>query len=219
MRAALCIRGVYFFEGQYNWYTNYKDAIDTLKENVIIPLKNDGYDVDIFLSTYDVGNLDQVKLDYNPVSINLGILDFTEEHYDVTFRHLNTLFNNVKQYEIEKNITYDFIIQTRFDVKFMWPINTAQEGYDIVDYNKFNIPYTHLYGDADDCFWSFNRKYLDETICVLNILQTNNNSTHKIQRYFSEPIHFLADIETFSKNQNIHLTRTFRNNIVFKQRN
>jgi hypothetical protein len=219
MRAAICLRGVYFFQGKYDWYTNYKDTIDYLKQNVILALNNDGYKVDIFISTYDMDNLEQLKLDYNPVKIDLGIFDITEEHYDVTFRHLNTLFNSVKQYEIENNITYDFIIQTRFDLKFMWPINTAPEGYDVVDYNKFNISYKQIHGDSDDCFWGFHRKYLDEILCGINILQKNNSTTHKIQKLISEPIHFLAPIDIFSKNQNIELTRTFRNNIFFKERN
>ena len=226
MKVAICLRGVFYFNGQYDWYTNYKETLESFNEFVLTPLKNDGYDVDIFISTYDMPFVDEggveyslnsLRQDYNPVKIDVGTFDISEEHYEVSFRHLKTLFNSVKQYEIDNNVQYDLVMQARLDVKYMWAINTAPEKYESVDYNKFNISYTTTYGNSDDCFWIFNRKFLDDTLNGLVALQENHSTTHKIHEKINEPIHYLADVVDFSANQNISLVRKARNNIYFNR--
>lgn len=226
MKAAVCLRGVFYYNHAYNWYTNYKETLESFNQNLLIPLLNAGYEVDIFISTYDMPFVDEsgieyslntLTADYKPIKIITGTFDIFEEHYEVAFRHLKTLFTAVKDYQTENNFTYDLIAQARLDVKFNWPIDTAPENYEAVDYTKFNISYKTDYGNSDDCFWIFNGSFLDDAINGVNTLQANNSITHKIHDYISEPVHYLADCTHFSANQNITLVRKQRNNIYFNR--
>ena len=214
MRAAICLRGVHYIEKIDNWYVNYKDSLESFNNYLCEPLKKAGYEqIDVFMSTYETSVLDQLKNDYNVVKLMLPEFDINADRQDITFEHFIRLFEGVVSYEKENNFKYDFVVSTRFDVKFNWPIDNPNKLYKKVDYNIFNITYIHPYGHCDDCLWLFARKHLEEVIKGVHYLYRNNGVPFRIHEHITKPINYLCDISVFGSGiENYGLTRKSRSN-------
>jgi hypothetical protein len=213
-KAAICLRGVHFIEKLDNWYVNYKDALESFNTCLLEPLRNAGYtQIDVFMSTYETNVLDELKRDYNVVKLMLPEFDINADRQDVTFEHFIRLFEGVISYEKENNFKYDFIVSTRFDVKFNWPIDNPNPLYKKVDYNLFNITYIHPYGHCDDCLWLFPRKHLEDVLKGCYYLYTNNGWPFRIHEHITKPINYLCDVSTYGSGlENYSLTRKSRSN-------
>jgi hypothetical protein len=99
--------------------------------------------------------------------------------------------NLVKDYEIEKNITYEYIIITRFDLTF----NNLFSEYNI-DYDKINIECLFIpdYNSGDN-FFLFQRKNLDLIIDSVKKCLDEESHSHQLFRYFERnnlKIHYIG---------------------------
>ncbi len=124
MRIGINLNGVSYNDGKNGGrYRNYEDAVDNFYKYIVDPLKAEGYEVLIYIYTYDSEKKDEIIKRYNPVKY-----EFLPEG-----NHLGggDLFNHSKT-KSAKAITYvavngllslhgqnlDLIISTRFDINF-----------------------------------------------------------------------------------------------------
>jgi hypothetical protein len=184
MKYALCLRGMHYFKSEsyntnfINFYKNYYDFI-------INPLINAGYEVHIFGFTYDTKCIELLKSKYNFKKLiihpdSLRTLD------NSTIRQINFHIESVltiKEYEIENNIQYDFIINTRFDLIFNVKI-TEQN----LNMFKINIAFKHLSGNCDDNYFIIPRFLLTDFNNACQYLLDNKKITHALNRCFKDEV-------------------------------
>lgn len=124
MRYAICYRGISYKENYFNepglnpYNVDFYECLESNKEYLIHPLREKGNDVDIFYHTYDSLKLKNYIDELNPVDVYLKQFNPGIQKYN--FFHVTQLIidslEQVKKYQIENNITYDYIILTRFDI-------------------------------------------------------------------------------------------------------
>ena len=168
-KIALCFRGLnnYFLES----YDNIKTfIIDDLKKN---------YEVDIFLNTYkndlesSLKMLDPVRILYNEMRTGNTM------HYIVPIQIIECC-ELVKNYEKENNISYDYVIITRFDLTF----NNTFSDYD-TDLDKVNMECMFVpdYNSGDN-FFLFKRSYLETIITSVKDCLNAGSNSHQLYKYF-----------------------------------
>ena len=101
----------------------------------------------------------------------------------------------VRNYEIEKNVSYDYIIITRFDLTFN---NTFSE-YNI-DWDKLNVECKgpeEINFNAGDCFHLFKRSYLEKVINSVRDCLNEKKHSHILYKNFEQngiQMHYIAGI-------------------------
>lgn len=209
MRVAICFKGVHFMNGSHNWYVDFEQQVPNFNEKILTPLKDQGHQVDIFLSTYHFSDEKTQRLQelYSPVS--LCFIDFieNEERYTAQYRHHLNLYQNVLKYQADNSVQYDCVITTRFDIE----MNKAITEFNY-DYSTFNINFKQPTGDVDDCFWVFPAADLNLIISTLETMKNNHLTLHKFEQYYSKPIYFLVSVEEYSARPFFNLKRTVRDN-------
>ena len=187
-KVALCFRGLtdYFLK-----------SYDNINNFIINDLKNE-YDVDIFLNTYKtdledtlISLLKPVKILYNEMRSGSSV------HYIVPIQLIECC-DLVKSYEKEKNIEYDYIIITRFDLTF----NNTFSDYN-VNFNKVNMEcmLVPCYNSGDN-FFLFKRNYLEPFKTSIQDCINDVNHSHQLYRYFEKnnlPTHYIGG-ETTKRN-------------------
>ena len=128
MKIALCLQGLSSGWNDKGNEVNFTKSYDYLKQNIL-----DKNDVDIFIHTWndDTDKMDEIKKIYNPVSSIFekqiifaepiapkgALSNETNKVHSIKSRwysHMKSV--ELKQkYEIENNITYDFVLVSRFD--------------------------------------------------------------------------------------------------------
>lgn len=181
MHICLCLRGIHY-RNDTKLNVDYRKSFENYKENLIIPLEKKGYKVDIILFTYDSEIKENLINDYNPFYYE--ILPFNEMFVNTSWNrqiifHRKTL-ETIKKIQFENNFSYDYIINTRFDLKFNIEITNMN-----IDLCKFNIAFKHSSGNCDDNFWIFTNLYLNQLDKALENLYQRNAITHEINRYFN----------------------------------
>jgi len=209
MRIAICFKGVHFMNGSHNWFINFEDQVQNFNEKILTPLKEQGHQVDIFLSTYKFSDEKTQRLQdlYSPVS--LSFIDFieNEERYTAQYRHHLNLYQNIVKYQSDNSVQYDSIITTRYDIE----MNKAITEF-TYDYTTFNINFKQPTGDVDDCFWVFPASDLTLIISILETMKNSNVTLHKFEQYYSKPIYFLVGIDEYSARPFFNLKRSVRDN-------
>jgi hypothetical protein len=213
MKFAFCFKGVHFIQGIEGWKVDFENTIQNFYSSTVLPLESEGHSVDIFISTYDTEKTNKMLELYKPKKTQFHVFNIRDERFDIQYLHIFTLYNLVKEYEKEKNIEYDIIVTTRFDVFLNRPFLNLN-----LDLSKMNIAYKQDYGDCDDCFWIFPRKELENIILSLKKMSAENKNLHQIEKYFPGTVHFVATLQEYSTNRFFTLVREARNNIHERRR-
>lgn len=112
MRIAILIKGIarahstHFRRG-----VNYKNCLDSFKDNIIKPLSERGDEVDVFLTTYNIDGLNDSELrkDYEAFMV-----EYVPYHGSTQKMTLYRGLEVIKECKKE----YDCILMTRFDIKY-----------------------------------------------------------------------------------------------------
>jgi hypothetical protein len=169
-----------FFRGLTNYFL---ESYENINSFIIQDMKKT-FDVDIFLNTYKTDLHDTLIDKLHPVKILYNNMRTEAPMQYIIPTQIIECCELVKNYEIENNINYDYIIITRFDLTF----NNAYSEYNI-DYNKINMECMFVPNDSSgynsgDNFFLFQRSYLDLIIdSVRNCLKEKSNS-HQLFKYF-----------------------------------
>lgn len=179
-KIALCFRGL------SNYFIN---SVENIKSYIVDDLK-ENYELDIFIYTYQnddnqiiINYLNPVKFVYCPNEY-LGIQHAMNGLVQV---QINDCCNIVNNYEIKNNITYDYIIITRFDLTF----NNKFSEYNI-DFNKINMECMFVPdNNSGDNFILFPRIHLNKFINSVESNINDNSNSHQLYVYFHK-----NDLET-----------------------
>jgi hypothetical protein len=168
-KIALCFRGLnnYFLE-----------SYDNINSFIINDLKKE-YEVDIFLNTYKNELEDSLKV-LNPVKILYNEMRTGHTMFYIVPTQIIECCELVKNYENENNITYDYVIITRFDLTF----NNTFSDYDI-DLDKVNMECMFVpdYNSGDN-FFLFKRSYLEIIIKSVKECLNEGSHSHQLYKYF-----------------------------------
>jgi hypothetical protein len=164
---------IYFENGQL---INYKNSLDNYKKYIFQYFKSLGYDIDVFISSYNSIKEKELLEDYNPVAykLNKPITNWQSQikRMCCNERIIEGLSLCATHSE-NNNIRYDNILITRFDLYFM------------IDFNKVNFKFDEFQivsfldnnenKGMDDNFYFFPFKYLNIFNNILKENSSNNN--------------------------------------------
>jgi len=176
MRIAFVLRGISSYNSN-NKIVNYKKSLQNYKDYIIEPLLEKGHHIDFFCLTYDTNFVNDLIEDYKPVQIFK--MNLNEFHIGGSFRRQLDFHKKsielIKNFEYISSFTYDLIINTRFDLIFK--TNFFEQN---LNFSKFNIPFEHLSGNCEDCYFVFPRILLDTFEDAVNDLLCKNKITHEM---------------------------------------
>lgn len=162
------------------------------KVKIFDQIKNLGYEIDFYMSTYNIS--DELNSIYNEELSPKAYIYLPNEYlkthstWQCQLMHYKNLI-----LELEKQETlYDFLIFTRPDLKFYQDFNTINLNLDL---SKFNIPVQHLSGNCDDNLFIFPSKFLNKFKEIINILILKNGITHEINHLLDDklvPINWMS---------------------------
>ena len=180
MRVALCLTGLVGSSSGKSW--DKKGGTDEVLEtcakyfNKHMLSKND---VDVFFHTWEIELENQLVEKYNPklyiTEVQKIFTDIipsntprVQAHYSKWYS-IREAIKLKKDYELENNFEYDFVIQSRFDV--VWTTDVVFENF---DNSKFYIPrltkgganwgwpYYYSYNEISDLWFFSNSKNMNE---------------------------------------------------------
>lgn len=171
----------------------YRDAIQNIKEHKEKfgdKFKNFGYNVEYYMSTYDIDEkLNSLYIEeLNPKYYSFLSEKFLFGNFDhwcnsswnCQFLHYKNLITKIKSDSTE----YDLFVFTRPDLKFQ--VN-LEKIYECLDLDKFNIPVQHqVSGNCDDNLFIFPQKYLNEFEKSIDMLMNRNGITHQLNHVLIE---------------------------------
>ena len=211
--ACLILRGAHY--SLHNLHQHYTNTHYTIQVDF---LKRHGYTVDTILITYESSIQDKLLTDFQPVET---FFLKQSEYYDMTgwkrqcFYHMKSR-ELIEKAEATKNIQYDIIINTRFDIAFV----KGLEHFGTFDFTKINCCLQHECGNCDDNFFLFPRNLLNTFVDGFTILYNENRITHefskvvdkKLMNYLFEEKDFRTTItdehgQTVEKYNYFYLTR------------
>lgn len=176
MRFALLLRGMayckeYKHPSGKRLYVDYRKSVENYKEYIIR-----GNDVDVFYHTYysDGLDIDELNREYRPKAFSLSKdTELSEipivQKYQSCVNSLMMVLNTFYEYCLKNDVTYDYIILTRFDLLLKIKLRELP-----LEKNKFNI----------SCMTE-NKRLMDDNFFVsdahtfqqyLHILCNRNNS-------------------------------------------
>ena len=166
---------------------------DNVKEFLIDPI---GESCNVYITTYENNNLDQVKNFYNPKKLNV-----------LSFNGSNQLDTMIKSLVDIQDEDLDFIFLIRFDTEYLQKIDIFD-----FDFDKFNILFKekNAWNDrklVSDNFFAFPKKHLQSFIDALKaelskpsreFLDSHNSYNRMKDIIGEESIHFVFEGEYFS---------------------
>jgi hypothetical protein len=195
MKICVCLRGKHYETD----YVDYRKSFENYKEFIINPFIQKGDSVDVFVATYDSKISSELLLDYSPkkyIFLNENI----QEHKGTNTNNRQCdfhimLMDMLKYYDV----TYDLIIDLRFDLFFKVKITDMN-----IDYEKINIAFQHTSGNCDDNMFVIKSRHIDILKNGFRSLKDAGGITHQINSYLpTETIHYMIDyrIGDISKTQ------------------
>lgn len=145
-KIALCLFGISYEEKYIHWHhmdvykIDWRKSIDNYREVIINYFEKLGYEVDIYISTYNHAYIPELLSDYNCINFNIEprIIYCPEQKQRTKFTKSGRNTNFVRVLELLNSnlniINYDFAIITRFDLIFKMKFNQLN-----IDYNGFNV--------------------------------------------------------------------------------
>lgn len=187
---------------------DWRDTAENIEENLIIPFEKQ-HEISLYLTTYNNFLIEDLINFYQPKKTL--ILPWANSHQRTTY------YESLKQV-IDEDL--DFIISTRFDVKFNSPVTDYPFQYDKFNFTFREIePYWSQNKYVNDVLFSFPPKYLKHLL--LSIIQEQENPvrlkpdlhnmySHMIKKIGEQNIHFLFEgLHDSSDNPFYQLVRKF----------
>ena len=184
---AICLRGIFidphYTHRQFNGKTgiNAELCVENIYQNLInkFKLNSNNYKVYIFCAANDLLTVDYLRKHYKPHLVKL--LDEKKTYkstYEKVSWQIKEVITLVTRY---KELKFDTIFCTRYDVLFDYRINFLQEN---INYDKFNF-LCKCDDDqlVDDIFWCFSHKHLDSLIKVMNYQIDHGIATHYLSTF------------------------------------
>lgn len=196
MKIAIAFKGISYFRNylhKENFYydIDFEDTYQSILNCLLLPLINQGHQVDTFIYSYH--NIKEQKLlqlyqpknykftEFKPVSLS----NTYQSGHKLMVELCEKALDLVEEYEQKNNFEYDFIILTRLDLYFFQKITEIG-----VDFSKFNFTFYHIAEHesnnpiftSEDCWFGFpksSKKILRETFKECNEL---GESTHALGR-------------------------------------
>lgn len=177
MKAAMNLVGVsYSTSGRIR---NFSDSYQSLKKNIENPIREMGYDIDYFLTTYNSDKKEDIIKLYNPVkstfldsSFNkLGGGDVINSNGKRMLIMVHTYLESLKQLKQQTDI--DLVVSTRFDILFnLNPFNDFN--YDLSKFNFLFRDYIYLdHPFVIDTLYVFPFKMIDNLIEAIHEMIDN----------------------------------------------
>jgi hypothetical protein len=169
---------------------DYKKSLVNYDQTLFRPLIDKGNEIYIFILTYNSTVVDQLIRDYKPNTTlilpesEINALNSWDRQ---KYWHLQT-GNMIHEYETKYGITFDYIINTRFDLEFS-PLILSN-----IDYKKISIIYKHSPdGNCDDNFFIIPRNLLTTFINGMSLC----NITHEICKHIdNDNINYICPLPT-----------------------
>jgi hypothetical protein len=145
-KIALCLFGISYEEKYIHWHhmdvykIDWRKSVDNYREVIINYFERLGYEVDIYISTYNHAYLPELLSDYNCINFNVEprIIYCPEQKQRTKFTKSGRNTNFVRVLELLNSnlniINYEFAIITRFDLIFKMKFSQLN-----IDYNGFNV--------------------------------------------------------------------------------
>ena len=204
MKIAILLRGITYIEnythGNNTYSIDFHDTYKSFIDKIINPYIELGYDIDIFIITYDSKYKDDILNIYKPVKYIFNDFNTTNGRLpgDIGARILLHQWKNginlIETYELESNIQYDFYIITRPDLYFYEKITDIN-----IDYMCVNLLFFHMNGhifSSEDNWIGFpnSKKNIIKESIILQDEINNTDTTHAIGRHLinkGETINYL----------------------------
>jgi len=150
---------------------DYNYSYDNYKEYIFDFFEKKGYTIDTYFSTNILDKDDEIEIleKYKPVAYN-----FMKDELN-GLKSRNVKFDNVITMCLEKNINYDLVLITRFDLLFQQKFNKSN-----IKLNKFNLVSILEHPSAIcDNFYLFPYKYLKDFSIIIK--KKKNTNAHHIK--------------------------------------
>jgi hypothetical protein len=170
---------------------NYKDCYKNNKDFLY-----NGMETDFYSSTYFSSEIEQLILDYQFKSLKLQIIDNKfEKDIKKSFVKRNKRFKETIKLILDSDITYDYVILTRYDIFF------KQKPFELnVNYCNINVICGAKWGDddtiIDDSFYFMPYSKLQEFYNAIDLIDEEICS-HEYNKYISD-IHRMIDDNFYS---------------------
>lgn len=200
MKVLIILRGI-SHDDKYSHGHNYKLTHENFFQRMVQPLRAQGDEVDVALSTYRTASAPKMEEVYRPV--------FTHMFDDSWKRHrkIDCVAEGLKLACVEAPNKYDFVIIMRFDLLLLQDITDLD-----IDYNKINF----LWRECDskhvgpsmwknhkrtcDAIYMFGGRYLKAVADGFGKMKTakkTENNCHRILNYIKcdveKDVHFVID--------------------------
>jgi hypothetical protein len=121
MKIGINLVGVSYNDGKVGRYRNYKDAIDSLYENVVNPLKEKGHEIYFYIFSYDSEKAENMLSDYQPIK-KVKLLESYYKTYEGNYKVnseikiMSAMYLHSLEALLDEDL--DVVISTRFDINF-----------------------------------------------------------------------------------------------------
>lgn len=172
MNVAVGLFGISYLEKNVNWLRHwlvydidFKKSVDNYQKYIFTHLKDEGYNVDTFISTYkseDLGDLDiQLNNAYSPKSLSICDYKISTKTNNLS---RNIIFSRLCHNILNSNTNYDFVILTRLDLNFLQKLSSVR-----IDLSKINVVHeTDALNEFDDNFYIIPGGMFKEFVEVTN---------------------------------------------------
>lgn len=145
-----------------------------------------GLHVDIFLISYESSEVSSLLTHFQPVkTVFLPQQEFftlnswkRQAWFHIKSKEL------IEEVEKEKNIQYDLIVNTRFDIAFVKNL----EDFGTFDFTKINCCLRHECGNCDDNLFIFPRNLLNIFVDAFQKIYDENRITHEFSKIVDEKL-------------------------------
>jgi hypothetical protein len=177
---ALILRGISYYnnpkiEVSKSSTVNYKNCLESVRENLIKPLKTIFEKIDIFIVTYDSEILSDLRNDFQPIDQKIYPIQFIAK----VDRETVVQFQMLDAVKLIEPYDYKYVLITRFDLYYYNSLNIKD-----INLEKFNFGWVADVGQADDNFLLFNKKkYLHQ----LKNYFSQNSYPHGLNKFVDNP--------------------------------
>jgi len=201
-KIAICLFGVSYRESYLHhtnniYQINYEKSINNYKNFLFNYLDSKNFSYDIFFSTYSTEKDDQL-LEYLEPKKHTFVKDHVSNRIQSRNSHFINSLQNCLKYSKNNDINYDYVLMTRFDLKFKIPFYDVDFDFEtlnlvsilekphFVDDNFYLFPFDKaeqllkLSIDKKKILFHFIKKELEEIFKKINFLKNEHCFVHQL---------------------------------------
>lgn len=188
MKYAICYRGISYKENYFNepgldpYDVDFNCCIPYNEKNLINPLRENGNEVDIFFNTYESKKIGYYINRLKPVDVRLT--EFNPQIKKYNFSNVTQIIidslEQIKKYQNENNVKYDYIILSRFDIVIFEDVSKI-----FFPKNSISVPQRN-----DDCFIVISGDLLDKALEIYKENKDRCITHHMVYRFIEKGIRY-----------------------------